>query len=150
MSWWTKNRKKVGLLAGLLGGGVGVAGLAGAGPLAGLLGGTGEAIGAGFAGASLPAGVAGPVTAGAKGAMGVGSALGGNLPQGSAMMAAQGAGLLSPQPEPQQPPPPPPPPAAPPPQSNFTGYGMQGDPFAGMTEEQKRRILAMMQQGGVR
>lgn len=67
-----------------------------------------------------------------------------------AQLGMQGLQMMQPQQEPQRPAPPPPP-AAPPPQSSFTGYGMANDPFAGMTDEQKRKLLAMMQQqGGMR
>ena len=144
MGWLKKHKKELLGGVGLLGLGATGFGLAGMGPLAGLLGGTGEAIGAGFAGASLPAGVAGPTTAGAKGAMGLGGLLGGNLPTGgNASMAMMGANMLEPQ-QPQQTPPAPPPPPAPPVQSNFAGYG-QTDPMANMSEEEKRKFAQYLQ-----
>lgn len=67
-----------------------------------------------------------------------------------AQMGMQGLQMMQPQQEPQRPAPPPPP-APPMPPSNFQGYGQQGGPFAGMSEEQKRKLLAMLQQqGGMR
>jgi len=66
-------------------------------------------------------------------------------------MGMKGVGLLEGGQEQQQrPAAPPPPPAAPMPPSDFQGYGQQGDPFAGMSEEQKRRLIAMLQQGTMR
>lgn len=66
----------------------------------------------------------------------------------NAQMGLQGLQMMDGGEQEQRPMPPPPPPAAPPPQSTFTGYG---DPMAGLTEEQKRMLLQMMQQqGGMR
>lgn len=65
-------------------------------------------------------------------------------------MGMKGLGMLDGGQEQQRPMAPPPPPAAPMPPSTFQGYGQQGDPFAGMSEEQKRRLLAMLQQGTMR
>lgn len=80
-----------------------------------------------------------------------GNGLLGGMDAKSAQMGMQGMGMLSPQEEQQRPMAPPPPPAQPMPPSDFQGYGMQGDPFAGMSEEQKRKLLAMLQQqGGMR
>ena len=60
-----------------------------------------------------------------------------------AMMGMQGLQMMEGQQQP-QPMAPPPRPAAPPPQSDFRGYG--SDPLANMSEEDKRKLLLMMQQ----
>lgn len=75
----------------------------------------------------------------------------GGLNSQQAKLGMQGLQMLEGGQEQQQRPmAPPPPPAAPMPPSDFQGYGQQGGPFAGMSEEQKRRILAMLQQGTMR
>ena len=151
MSWWKKHQKELLGGLGLLGLGATGFGLAGAGPLAGLLGGAGTAAKAGMAGATLAPELAGPTTAGAKGLMGLGSVLGGATPQVSgsnALLASQGAGLLTSGQQPPQPPAPPPPPAQPMPQSNFAGYGDGPPPgidpmtWAQLPEELKRQLRA--------
>lgn len=170
MSWWTKNREKV--LLGLLGGGAVAATAGGAVPaLSGLFGGAEAAAlpealaatkGVGQT-AAMKGGIDAAIAAEGGSEMGlagtkavsdayfgkaapVAQKMAGLLSGGPSnpMMAMAGANMMQPPPAPQPPPMMPPPQAPSTPGSNFGGYG---DPLANLTPEQKRKLMAMMQQG---